>query len=470
MRRLVAAFLALRFLDAWADFLGQGVIFFYLSDVLGASDSLASLTLGLRGVFVSVYLLCFGGYLSTFPSHGPLLALSYMAAPQMLALTGCILLGWFAGAGSFWAYALATALIALVFAGGEALGHNAFDLTVQAVWGKDERVRQVLFFLLYPTHNLAALTSSATTLLLLSTIPNRTQAILAILGVAVGLLLLAALGASYLSAHLRRAFPHSYAPADRGTQSLSNPGWRDVWQRQKERALRPDVGRFLLLSGPMQFGLAVLYAAQTWVLPKLLERQYGQATTFPLTLAINPALVLLLSPLVAWAKQRGWFPTTSLAGYVSLCIVVQALAPLWILAQWPGGLTSVCLFLAQSSVGEALGQPAINALTAGSVDVGLLPFSLSLSQIPRALERYAILTLSGKLLATSTGPDDPTLWAVLLVWCFAAALCFVIYWYGEGLGREGSAPLTSPPRWFALTLLLTYVPLAIGPLLWKLSG
>lgn len=205
--------------------------------------------------------------------------------------------------------------------------------------------------------------------------------------------------------------PDHLVPAAEGAdEPAPEPSGRTTpWSALKEVVAESTFWRFMLfVSLLVLVKLIFQHAHLTW--PKYTLRVFGESFPFADYWAINPAMIIVLTPLVtALTRNRSAFQ----------CIVWGSLlsaGSVFFMAASTTPAASVA-FIVTLSLSEALWSPRLYEYTATIAPRGREASYMGLSQLPMFLAKPVVGTLSGAMLAAwcpAVGPRHPqTLWAVI---------------------------------------------------------
>lgn len=206
---------------------------------------------------------------------------------------------------------------------------------------------------------------------------------------------LATVGALGLVAMMRE--PAAAAPLP-GETPTAQPK-RGPLQILKEVTGESAFWRFLLfVSLLVLVRLIFQHAHLTW--PKYTLRELGKDFNFAWYWSINPAMIIVLTPIVtAWSKQKSAF----------WCIVGGALlttaSVFWLALS--SAVWAQIAFVVTLSLGEALWSPRLYEYTAVVAPPGREASYMGLSQIPMFLAKPVVGWLSGAMLAQWCPPEGP---------------------------------------------------------------
>jgi len=203
---------------------------------------------------------------------------------------------------------------------------------------------------------------------------------------------------------------HLVPPAEGADEPAPEPSGRTTpWSALKEVVAESAFWRFMLfVSLLVLVKLIFQHAHLTW--PKYTLRVFGESFPFADYWAINPAMIIVLTPLVtALTRNRSAFQ----------CIVWGSLlsaGSVFFMAASTTPAASVA-FIVTLSLSEALWSPRLYEYTATIAPRGREASYMGLSQLPMFLAKPVVGTLSGAMLAAwcpAVGPRHPqTLWAVI---------------------------------------------------------
>lgn len=209
--------------------------------------------------------------------------------------------------------------------------------------------------------------------------------------------------------------------SDREVEALT-AGFHGETEPQPEKAIKPapwkafvellgdkDFWRFMLFVTLLVFvKLIFQHAHQTW--PIYTIREFGRDFNFGFIWSINPAMIIVLTPVVtALTRQRSAF----------VCIVAGSLitaASVFFMAASTTVAASVA-FVVLLSIGEALWSPRLYEYTAMIAPRGKEATYMGLSSLPMFLAKMVVGGMSGWMLAKwcpETGPRQSQLmWLVI---------------------------------------------------------
>ena len=204
--------------------------------------------------------------------------------------------------------------------------------------------------------------------------------------------------------------PDHLVPTAVGADEPDAPTGRTTpWGALKQVVAESAFWRFMLfVSLLVLVKLIFQHAHLTW--PKYTLRVFGESFPFAEYWAINPAMIILLTPLVtALTRHRSAFQ----------CIVWGSLlsaGSVFFMAASTTPAASVA-FIVTLSLGEALWSPRLYEYTAMIAPRGREASYMGLSQLPMFLAKPVVGTLSGAMLTAwcpATGARHPqTLWLVI---------------------------------------------------------
>lgn len=167
--------------------------------------------------------------------------------------------------------------------------------------------------------------------------------------------------------------------------------------------------------------LVFQHAHLTW--PKYTLRTFGESFPFATYWSINPAMVIVLTPLVT-AVTRKW-PTypVIVAGATLSSLSVFAMAV-------SSSVTASLVFIVTLSLGETLWSPRLYEYTATVAPKGREASYMGLSEVPLFLAKPVVGWMSGWFLANwvpEHGPRDPQpMWAIIGAMTIAAPLVMIV--------------------------------------------
>jgi len=160
------------------------------------------------------------------------------------------------------------------------------------------------------------------------------------------------------------------------------------------------------------------------VLPTYLVREFGSDVPKGSIYAINPALIIILVPLVsAWTSDWQPFGMIHIGSYVS---GISAL-PLALNTSIP----SAILFVVILSLGEAVWSPRFYDLTVSMAPEGREGTFVALGSAPLFMAKFPVGLLSGHLLQTycpEEGPrDSRTMWTIICVMTMSSPILLTLF-------------------------------------------
>jgi MFS family permease len=201
--------------------------------------------------------------------------------------------------------------------------------------------------------------------------------------------------------------------------------------------------RFMLFVALLTFvRLIFQHAHQTW--PKYTLREFGATFPYATWWAINPAMIIVLTPAVTAATRRfAAFPVI-VGGAVLSASSVFAMAV-------SNTVAGSLVFIVTLSLGEALWAPRLYEYTATVAPRGREASYMGLSELPLFVGKSIVGFLSGWLLQTwcpAEGPRSPQLmWAVVGAMSIAAPVLMVALRSRiEGGVPEGKVPEGKVPE------------------------
>jgi len=150
--------------------------------------------------------------------------------------------------------------------------------------------------------------------------------------------------------------------------------------------------RFMLFVTLLVFvRLIFQHAHLTW--PKYTQREFGADFAFAAWWSINPALIIVFTPIATALTRRGspffWILVGSTITSVSVFFMAISTS-----------LVASVLFIVTLSIGEMLWSPRLYEYTAAIAPKGRESTYMGLSDIPRFLAKPAVGFMSGWMLAT----------------------------------------------------------------------
>jgi dipeptide/tripeptide permease len=150
------------------------------------------------------------------------------------------------------------------------------------------------------------------------------------------------------------------------------------------------------------------HAHLTW--PKYTLREFGETFPFATYWSINPAMIIVLTPLVtALTRNRSAFGTILMGAFVST-------ASVFFMASSTSVSASVW-FVVTLSIGEALWSPRLYEYTTVMAPRGREASYMGLSQVPMFIAKPIVGFLSGAMLTAYCPPAGPrnsqTMWLLI---------------------------------------------------------
>lgn len=184
---------------------------------------------------------------------------------------------------------------------------------------------------------------------------------------------------------------------------------------------RQFFGFMLFVSLLVLVRLIFQHAHQTW--PKYTQREIAADFDFANLWSINPAMVIVLTPLVtAFTKKLSAFWCIVVGGFVSTASVFFLVGSNAMWAQIG--------FVAVLSIGECLWSPRLYEYTAIIAKPGREASYMGLSQVPMFVAKPIVGWLSGSMLAAwcpATGPRNSSLlWLVVGLTTLAGPILIVL--------------------------------------------
>lgn len=217
--------------------------------------------------------------------------------------------------------------------------------------------------------------------------------------------------------------PDHLVPAAVGADEPDAPTGRTTpWSALREVVAESAFWRFMLfVSLLVLVKLIFQHAHLTW--PKYTLRVFGDAFPFADYWAINPAMIILLTPLVtALTRHRSAFQSIvwgSLLSAASVFFMAASTTP-----------AASVAFIVTLSLGEALWSPRLYEYTATIAPRGREASYMGLSQLPMFLAKPIVGTLSGAMLTAwcpAQGVRHPqTLWLVIGLSTLAGPIAIVL--------------------------------------------
>jgi dipeptide/tripeptide permease len=167
-------------------------------------------------------------------------------------------------------------------------------------------------------------------------------------------------------------------------------------------------GFMLFVSLLVLVRLIFQHAHLTW--PKYSMREFGKDFDFAWYWSINPAMIILLTPVVtALTRTLSAYACIIVGSFIS-CISVFAMAA-------STSVTASVVFIVALSLGEALWSPRLYEYTARIAPPGREASYMGLSQIPMFVAKPIVGWLSGSMLAAycpESGPrNSQMMWAII---------------------------------------------------------
>lgn len=213
-------------------------------------------------------------------------------------------------------------------------------------------------------------------------------------------------------------------PAEMGEVAGSAPA-RRPWQIAKEVVVERAFWWFMLVVGLLTFvRLIFQHAHLTW--PKYTLRAFGDDFPFATYWALNPAIIIVLTPIATALTRR--LPTYPVLVSGALLTGLSVLPMVFSTTK-----AASVAFIVILSIGEALWSPRLYEYTATVAPRGREASYMGLSELPLFLAKPVVGTLSGWMLATwmpAEGARNPALlWAVIAAMTLFAPIIM-------GLGRR----------------------------------
>lgn len=184
---------------------------------------------------------------------------------------------------------------------------------------------------------------------------------------------------------------------------------RAPWAVLAEVVSEPGFWRFMLLVSLLVLvKLIFQHAHLTW--PKYALREFGRGFDFASYWAINPAMIILLTPVgTALTRSRPAFTSIVAGAFLSTFSVFFMVASTSVAAS--------VAFIVTLSLGEVLWSPRLYEYTATIAPPGREASYMGLSQLPMFLAKPFVGYLSGYLLmgyCPESGPRDSSMmWAII---------------------------------------------------------
>jgi hypothetical protein len=380
LTRFDALLLACRALDTYSDALVLGNLVFFLAEVLGASDLLTGVVLGLFDMTIRVYFAAQAGRLQDAWPRGRVMALTVMTKFVAAFVTFALL----AVAGLVGDRTLALAIVAAVlcvgFAATEAYSGLVYVKAIQVVGAdRPEVVTAFMYAADGGVANLAACLARLTMLAVRVLLAPR-YALADIVLVSAGAVALAASGALALVVDLHIFRAAAVDDKRRATLPPTPPlgfSWPQLWRYV----------RFLITC----MGVDFLYEQLAIVLPKYLVRHHGLTSVYPAFMAINPFIIFFVGPLLTFATTDRSLLTLMAVGtgIISVAAAFIGVAGWWLI---PIALVAI-------TVGEAIGLSQINTyVTREVVSADEIGRYGAICAVPRGLVSMGFSSLSGVLL------------------------------------------------------------------------
>lgn len=413
-------------LDAYGDFLVQTTLLLFLSDNLGASDTLAPAMLAAMAVFEASIMTWPGGrMLDKWPENAPLLAVTYLkpvgaVALLLLLVTDILVMPTLGGRA---AQAIALFVLLAMFAPSEVLSSLAHTLTITRICehrdDKDNPVlRPALYYMTYAFAQVGAIFAYLTTVSfrIWAGVGSLYLANRMVLGTAVVLYVLSSMSSRAMHHALVRGgllFPR-LKTGEGGM--VDHVAWRSgidddfdmcAWDctarycRKMCSAFkrRSMWGYFLLILS--WIGVACEYEQIVSTLPKYMIRRFQEAIYFALFQLINPSIIFVITMILPFTGVLERIPPISLMIGGTLLL---ALAPAWNLVA-SMGKASVTTFIIQSSLGESIAQPMLSEMAMKMAPRGQESLYVSSVSAPRLAGRVIGYVMSA-LLLTNLCPNE----------------------------------------------------------------
>ncbi|MFN7143900.1 MAG: MFS transporter [Myxococcota bacterium] len=163
------------------------------------------------------------------------------------------------------------------------------------------------------------------------------------------------------------------------------------------------------------------HAHLTW--PKYTIREFGEDFPFATYWAINPAMIIFLTPIAtALTRHLPLFPVIVTGAFLS-AISVFAMA-------FSTTITASVVFIVILSIGEALWSPRLYEYTATIAPPGRESSYMGLSEVPLFLAKPVVGFMSGALLTRyvpAEGPrDSQPMWLIIGLMTLAAPVAMVL--------------------------------------------
>jgi hypothetical protein len=164
------------------------------------------------------------------------------------------------------------------------------------------------------------------------------------------------------------------------------------------------------------------HAHLTW--PKYTLREFGEDFPFAYYWSINPAMIIVLTP-VATALTRRYPPYPVIAiGATITAVSVLAMA-------FSTTVAASVVFIVLLSIGEALWSPRLYEYTATIAPRGREASYMGLAELPLFLAKPFVGFLSGYLLTVYCPPSGPRdsrqMWLVIGLMTIAAPVCMLVF-------------------------------------------
>lgn len=407
--------------DAAGDFLSEGNLLFLLADPFRVSDTLAAAIVGVYGAIVALTIAATSNIVERVPRRGPLglSALTKLAGFSALAIM--TLVAWFATTSTDpWYLAIVVVVLWLVHAPSEGLGASAYALAIRRLHRIPPAVRDKLYVLDYGGVNLSGVVASVVvTLWRLAWGPTHIgMANVAVFATAAGLFVVAGLLAWYAHLRLSDGDEPLIEPSREVDDALNDllPSCPAACRKDEDdEAGERGRCRTFALAWFLLTGARFLMTSMAALLPKYLVRRLGDPTYFALYLAINPALITVLSlatPLAPCFLERGRHLHWIIAG-LTLQVVSLAFPMLGGAGEsWP-----IVSMIVLATIGEGLSWTRVEAWLVSFGESRELPHWRSAMAVPGAVLGLVATVSSGMLFdaycpVTATPEQcNPWLWA-----------------------------------------------------------
>lgn len=226
-----------------------------------------------------------------------------------------------------------------------------------------------------------------------------------------------------------------FRPPPRRQVSKFTPLRGSAMEILKETMHTPSFWRFLAVC-LITLNVRMIFRHLDATLPKYMMREFGKNVPFGTIYSINPALIILLVPLITAATSKV-DPLVMIhhGSYISAASVFFLVASTSI---W-----SSVMFVTVLSIGEAIWSPRLYDYTMSVTKEGREGTYMALSSAPLFLAKLPVGFMSGKLLETYCPEEGPRnskmMWTIIGLTTIVSPILMTLFWNYVSAKDEGSS-------------------------------